>query len=93
MIRGGKCQRRDKENCSIDDVFDGKVYRDHFDISRFFHGTLNGDRKYQLHLSLQINTDGEAVFKSSKFGIWLVYAIINELPSNARYLDLLILCI
>lgn len=91
MIRKGKCQRRDQENCTIDDVYDGKVYRDHFDNSGFFHGTLDGDRKNQLHLSLQINTDGVAVFKSSKFGIWPAYAIINELPPDARYLDLLLL--
>lgn len=43
-------------------------------------------RKRQFHLSLQVNTDGVAVFRSSKFSIWPVYFIVNELPPNCRYI-------
>lgn len=42
-------------------------------------------KKSELHISLQINTDGVALFRSSTFSIWPVYYIINELPPNCRY--------
>lgn len=86
MIRQGKIQRSELRNTSpIEDVYNGKVYKIHFDTSGFFHGTTEEERNLQLHLSFQINTDGVAVFKSSKFGVWPVHAVINELPPDARY--------
>lgn len=87
MIRKSKIERSELGNTStIEDVYNGNVYQSHFDISGFFHGTTLEERKHQLHLSFQINTDGVAVFKSSIFGVWPVYAVINELPPDARYI-------
>lgn len=87
MIRKSKIERSELGNTSIiEDVYNGNVYKTHFDSSGFFHGTTKEERNLQLHLSFQINTDGVAVFKSSKFGVWPVYAVINELPPDARYI-------
>lgn len=38
----------------------------------------------QDNLSLLWNTDGVPVFKSSKFSIWPLYFVINELPFSER---------
>ena len=32
-----------------------------------------------------MNTDGVAVFKSSKKSLWPIWLVINELPPNERY--------
>ena len=38
----------------------------------------------KAHVSLTINTDGVAIFKSSKTGVWPVWLVINELPKEMR---------
>lgn len=50
----------------------------------FFRGSSEQEKQTQLHLSLQINTDGVAIFRSSKFSNGQ-YVIVNELPPNCRY--------
>ena len=59
---------------NISDVYDGVQYKkwEHF---------LNE----QAHVSLLLNTDGVAIFRSSKFSIWPVWIVINELPKSQRY--------
>lgn len=72
-------RRKDGE---ITDVMDGLLYKERFDDDGYFHGS-NKD-KAELHISLQINTDGVSLFHSSSFSIWPVYFIINELPPHLR---------
>jgi hypothetical protein len=76
--------RTKKSPVNIEDVYDGNLYKEHFDPDGFFHGTTQEEKQHQLHISLQINTDGVSIFKSSKFGIWPIYAVINELSPSSR---------
>ena len=52
----------------------------------FFRATSAEQKQKEVHVSLQINTDGVALFNSSKFSIWPVYCLINELPPKCRYI-------
>jgi hypothetical protein len=48
---------------------------------------------YPYNISFTLNTDGVPIFKSSKFSIWPVYLMINELPFKMRKLsDNMLLC-
>ena len=41
----------------------------------------------QVHkhlISLLLNTDGVAIYRSSKISIWPVWAVVNELPPSLR---------
>ena len=38
-----------------------------------------------VNISLTLNTDGVAIFKSSKNSLWPVWLVINELPPTERY--------
>lgn len=83
-IYKGKRNRSGRPDTSIiDDVYDGSLYKEHFNKNGYFHGSLE-DGLHELHLSMQINTDGVNIFKSSKFGVWPIYAVINELPPEHR---------
>ena len=77
--------RKKQKADNIKDIFDGQLYKKHFGVDGFMRGTSVEQKRNQTHLSLQINTDGVAVFKSSKFSIWPVYFTVNELPPNCRY--------
>lgn len=69
----------------IRDVYDGKLYKEHFNSKGYFQNvSTNDSMTTELHLSLQINTDGVAIFRSSKCSVWPVYAVINELPPHLR---------
>ena len=70
---------------NIEDVYDGALYRQHMDADGYFHGTTPSQKQKEIHLSLQINTDGVSIFRSSRFSIWPVYAVINELEPSLRY--------
>lgn len=50
-----------KRKGNIEDVFDGKLYKKHFDDRGFFHGTSSECMQDELHISLQVNTDGVAI--------------------------------
>lgn len=54
----------------IEDVYDGVGYKKH---SLFL--------SYPSHVLLLWNTDGVALYRSSKVSIWPVWGVINELPS------------
>ncbi len=60
---------RNKLNTDIEDIYDGKLYRD---LSK-----PNGILSFRENISLLWNTDGIPVFKSSNFSIWPVYFIIT----------------
>ena len=69
------CRRKQAEG-NIEDVYDGKLYKDQFQ-----HG---GFLSQQFNMSCKVNSDGVAVFKSSKFGVWPLFLSINELPLHLR---------
>lgn len=77
--RKKKCKR------NIEDIFDGELYKKHFDCEGYFHGTSAAARGKEIHLSLMVNTDGVSIFRSSNFGLWPVYFVVNELPPEKRY--------
>ena len=54
------------------DVYCGKEYQKH----SFLRSPDN--------ISLTLNTDGVAVFRSSKCSLWPVWLVINELPPSER---------
>ena len=57
----------------IADVYDGKGYKQH-------HAFLS----HPEHISLLINTDGVAIYRSSSVSIWPVWGVVNELPPTLR---------
>ena len=77
--------RQKQQADGIEDIFDGRLYKMHFGENGLFRGSSEQEKQTQLHLSLQINTDGVAIKKKKKFSIWPVYVIVNELPPNCRY--------
>lgn len=58
----------------IRDVYDGESYRKHFP----------GFLSKPTNVSLLLNTDGVAIFSSSKVSIWPVWIQINELPTSQQ---------
>ncbi|XP_053398926.1 uncharacterized protein LOC123537936 [Mercenaria mercenaria] len=79
-----KRNRDKKAESNIEDVFDGKMYKKHFDGSHFT-GTPQKDKSKELHISLQLNTDGVSIFRSSSYSVWPLYLIINELHPKQRF--------
>lgn len=57
----------------ISDIYDSDGYKSH---SEFL--------SYPAHVSLPLNTDGVAIYRSSSVSIWPVWAVINELPAILR---------
>ena len=76
--------RQKKNPQSIEDVIDGEVYSTHFGQDGFLRGTTDDAKSKEIHISLQCNTDGVKVFKSSKVEIWPIYYTINELNPSLR---------
>jgi hypothetical protein len=68
--------RRKKNLHLYEDIYDGNLYRRHFDN--------NGILSDPHNLSFTFNTDGAPVFKSSNVSVWPIYLIINELPYHLR---------
>ncbi|KAJ8683858.1 hypothetical protein QAD02_019650 [Eretmocerus hayati] len=67
---------RTKKNVNnYEDIYDGGIYK--FIRARFADIITN--------LTLMWNTDGVALFRSSKFNIWPLYLVINELPYSERF--------
>ena len=72
---------------NTEDIFDGALYKKHFDSKGYFRGTPTAARDKEIHLSLMVNTDGVSIFRSSNFGLWPLYFNVNELPPEKRYLS------
>lgn len=72
---GLRFRRAKKNDSHFEDIYDGSEYRKH---------CSPGILDLQYNLSLLWNTDGVPVFKSSKFSIWPLYFVINELPFSER---------
>lgn len=79
-----RTSRKKKCKHNLEDIFDGQLYKKHFDCEGYFHGTSLAARGKEIHLSLMVNTDGVSIFRSSNFGLWPVYFILNELPPEKR---------
>ena len=60
--------KKKKEN--TEDVYDGQLYKNMIE-----KGILNSPD----NISFLFNTDGTAIFKSSKMQVWPLYLAINEL--------------
>lgn len=69
---------------AIDDIQDGLLCRKHFGNDGFFKGASDEKKKSEIYISFQINSDGVALFRSSRYSIWPVYLVVNELPPNCR---------
>lgn len=83
-IRSYRLTRMKQCNDNIEDVMDGDLYKKHFDKDHFFRDTKEEQKNKELHISLQINTDGVSLFRSSAFSVWPVYFIVNELHPMLR---------
>lgn len=55
------------------DMYDGVGYKQHAEYL-----------SHPAHVSLLLNTDGVAIYRSSKVSIWPVWAVVNELPPTLR---------
>lgn len=67
--------RRKRHPNNVEDVLDGNLYK-----SEVTGGFLNDP----WNISFMWYTDGIAIFNSSKFSIWPLYYVINELPYVKR---------
>jgi len=67
-----------KKTCesNYEDIYDGLLYKKEM--------TSNGILSSIHNLSLTWNVDGLPLFKSSKFSLWPMYFVINELPYKLR---------
>jgi hypothetical protein len=73
-----KSRFKRKQSENIEDIYDGKIYKS----MSADGGPLSESHPYNI--SFTLNTDGVPIFKSSKFSIWPVYLMINELPFKLR---------
>ena len=60
----------------ISDIYDGKMYRD-------FVQSLPDDIRNR-YVTFICNSDGSLVFNSSKYSVWPIQLMLNELPVNIR---------
>lgn len=61
---------------NIEDVYDGALYQ-----RKFVPGGFLSER---YNISVKVNTDGVAIFRSSQFGVWPLFLLVNELPPVIR---------
>ena len=61
---------------NYEDIYDGSIYQQ--------HSAENGILACCSNISLTWNIDGLPLFKSSKFNLWPMYFVINELPYELR---------
>ena len=70
-------KRRSSPIDSMTDIFDGELYRQLCCSGNILHANKN--------LTCTFNTDGVALYKSSRIEIWPVYIAINEIPPAERF--------
>lgn len=73
-------ERSHGEN-EMSEVYDGEKYRE-------FRSLLEEAFKHR-YVALALSTDGVLVFKSSKYSIWPVFLMINEIPIEFRFKSLI----
>ena len=74
---------RKRERNHIKDIFDGKAYKN-------LIKNLSPQDRYS-YVSAILNTDGAAVFKSSNYSIWPIYIMLNEIPVQARFDNIILI--
>ncbi|XP_068724371.1 uncharacterized protein [Montipora capricornis] len=62
---------------AIEDVYDGKLYKKYSSPGGFLSNPHN--------ISFLGNSDGVALIKSTSYGVWPVYLIVNEIPPSERF--------
>ena len=73
---------REQNPSHINDIYDGTVYQE---LSK-----EGGPLQNSSNLSYIINSDGVPVFTSSKYSLWPIYIMINELPPKLRFQNLIL---
>ncbi|XP_022101244.1 uncharacterized protein LOC110984916 isoform X2 [Acanthaster planci] len=66
----------------IEDIYDGEIYKM---MSRPGQPLAN-----EKNFSYSFNSDGTPIFKSSKYSLWPIYLMINELPPRMRRDNLIV---
>ena len=66
-----------KDTNTLGDIYDGSIYKKLMRPGEFLSEAGN--------ISFTWNTDGIPVFKSSKYSIWPLFFVINELPISKRW--------
>lgn len=69
-------KRHKKGQQTVEDIYDGNLYKKHCENQGFLSSVNN--------ISLMWYTDGVPLFESSKYSIWPLYFVINELPYQMR---------
>ncbi|XP_071509828.1 uncharacterized protein [Diadema antillarum] len=74
-------RQKAKQN-NIEDIYDGKFYKEMMEPEQ----PLPDPNNY----SYSFNSDGMPIFQSSKYSIWPLYIMINELPPHLRNKNLIL---
>ncbi|XP_063971106.1 uncharacterized protein LOC129260048 [Lytechinus pictus] len=67
---------------NIEDIFDGTMYKKMMEEGEPLSNRNN--------FSYTFNSDGLPAFKSSKYSIWPIYIMVNELPPKLRFNNLIL---
>ena len=73
-----RLQRQKQHEANYEDIYDGSLYKNLMSPGSILRDCNN--------LSLMWNVDGVPSFKSSKYSLWPLYLLINELPYKQRVL-------
>lgn len=75
-------QKKDaNKNKNISDIFDGELYQ---------NLEVSNSEKDKIVLTLNINSNGAAIFKNSKYSLWSILFSINELPLESRFQNIFV---
>ncbi|XP_033126933.1 uncharacterized protein LOC117124703 isoform X2 [Anneissia japonica] len=77
-----KTNRNKQEIDNMEDIYDGEIYQRLCEPGQPLHNVNN--------FSYSFNSDGVPIFKSSKYSLWPIYIMINELPPKLRMNNLLL---
>ena len=64
---------------NIEDVYDGKLYKERFGANGFFTGTLDEAKEDKMHVSLEINMDKVYLFSSHFFCQWIASTLFHNI--------------
>lgn len=70
---------RTQSNGVMCDIYDGEEYIKHSCPGEFLSSS------FPANVSFIMNTDGVAIFRSSKVSMWPIWLVVNELPPELRF--------
>ncbi|XP_072145539.1 uncharacterized protein [Dermacentor andersoni] len=73
----------DSDDSTTDDVDDD-------DVRQFFENIRERVNAEWCDITVTINTDGSPVFKSSKYSVWPIQILVNELPFDIRFCNIVV---